>query len=160
MPKSRKQTFHVSEEGRKLVAIDRDGNPLPGEAAREFFHYLDLWQGRNVVVEIRSPPASKKQRGYLFGVVIPYIQDAFKEAGHAKRGDDIYEHFKWKYLPCRVYDVFGVEHIEPPSTSHLDTWEMTYFIEEIRNDEDVLALLAALEWPPIPDPDPNWKHAA
>lgn len=134
--------------------LDENGQFRDRQAAKEFFAGLEMWAGKKVVIEYRSPPASNSARGYLHGVVIKTIREAMHEAGVTPlpSSKTLYEHFKAKYLPWKLVSVWGVEHWEPPSAADLDSTEFYWFVEAIRTDEIVTTLEID-----IPDPDSQYK---
>lgn len=133
--------FTVSEAG-----------AMPSEVSRAFYGYLATHGGRKIRLRLSRPQRTTQANNYLWGVVYPAIQRGLAEAGTAASAADIHKHFKAEYLPPRVFEVFGITHVEPPSSAKLDKEEFYDFVEAIRTDESVLAL--GVE---IPDPDPSYR---
>lgn len=100
----------------------------------------EKFKGQRIEITIRKKKKhrSNEQNRYYWGVVVPYILDAFIELGNdLQEGNPehlqlIHDFLKRRCLPARqVCDAHGVEVELTPSTADLSTTEMMEYIERV-----------------------------
>ena len=100
----------------------------------------EKFKGQRIEITIRKKKKhrSSEQNRYYWGVVVPYILDAFIELGNdLQEGNPehlqlIHDFLKRRCLPARqVCDADGVEVELTPSTTDLSTTEMMEYIERV-----------------------------
>jgi hypothetical protein len=118
------------------------------------------YRGGEVEIEVRPVKRTPSQNKYYWGVVLDCIVQAFHASGQQMTKEALHEAFKTRYLGTEVVEVFGQEIVRAKSTARLDKTDFFYYVESIREDEDVREMLAATGFY-IPDPnDYQAEHGA
>ena len=138
MPKKRSFTATVGKDGQ-----------LPESINAAIRDELELYGGREVVIELRSKRRSTKASGYYWGVCISMLREYFQESGVDVSAQQIHDIFKEQYLTPETVEVMG-RVIKTYSTSNMDSTEFYWFVEQVRSEAGLRGVF-------IPDPDPNWK---
>ena len=141
MPKAIDKTWTVDERGH-----------LPRSAREHIAGQLKLYAGRDVRVRLSRPKRTTKANAYYWSQIIEPIRIALLEAGQPAPAEAIHEVMKRRYLEPRTTTVFDEEHWMPPTTTDLDQTDFSDYIENVKHDEDVIALGVY-----IPDPDGDFR---
>lgn len=144
MPKALDETFYVTDDGK--LADQRRAEWLRSQ--------LQLYAGGQVRIRIGRPKRSTRANAYYWGVVIATVREALMEAGMPVSAEALHVHFKRRYLEPRTTCVLGIDHVLDPTTTDMDSTEFSYYIEAIKEDEDVRRLGVY-----IPEPDENMRSS-
>lgn len=112
---------------------------------------IQSFEGKQIVIKIEKAKKkrSNPQNAYMWGIVIPIMQQALKEAGHLMTNDDVHELLKLRFLKetILINEQTGecVERIK--STTELSTSQMMDYFSEIKQ--------FAAEYFGVDMPDPN-----
>lgn len=97
---------------------------------------IKSFEGKTITITLDKlkKKRSNPQNAYYFGVIIPILKDALKEAGHTMTNDDVHELLKLKFLKETVLtDENTGECIERiKSTTELSTTGFMEYILEIQ----------------------------
>ena len=112
---------------------------------------VKTFEGANIIITIekRKKKRSNNQNAFYFGIVIPIMQDAFKDAwGENYSAIEVHEALKAKYCYKEQINESTGEILQiPSSTTNLSTIEWEEYIDKIR--------AFALEWFNTVLPYPN-----
>jgi hypothetical protein len=109
------------------------------------------FEGANIIITIekRKKKRSNNQNAFYFGIVIPIMMDAFKDAwGEYYSATEVHEALKAKYCYKEQINESTGEILQiPSSTTNLSTIEWEEYIDKIR--------AFAFEWFNVSVPMPN-----
>ena len=112
---------------------------------------IKSFEGANIIITIekRKKKRSNNQNAFYFGIVIPIMMDAFKDAwGEYYSAIEVHEALKSKYCYKEQINESTGEIIQiPSSTTNFSTIEWEEYIDKIR--------AFALEWFNVTIPMPN-----
>ncbi len=112
-----------------------DGGRLDVRARQQIKRLFSLLEGRRVrlTVEEVKRKRSNNQNAYYWGVVVPMVQELFKDAGTDAEAQDIHEFLKGYVGGMRkVVVVKGKPYTILQSTASLGTIEFEDYLEKIR----------------------------
>jgi len=134
-----------------VAVLDEDGR-IKDPNRRDWLRgQFLLFGGGKVRIQLSKPKRSSRANKYYWKGVIGTIWQACLEAGIQTTTGALHEEFKEKYLPARpVVGISGQDRTLPPSTADLDSTEFFEYVENVRTDENVMALgvyiLSPQEW--------------
>lgn len=131
-----------------VLSVDENGTITDRQKAEWLWSQIRFYAGRKVRIRVSAPARSSRANSYYWGAVIEAIWKACLMAGIPTTREALHELFKRRYLqPQTVVSLGGEDITLPPTTTNLNSTEFYQYIENIRNDEEVMALGCYIETP-------------
>ncbi len=116
-----------------VSSLVQDGRLKNGQASRSLRKILAQFEGKEVDITVQRhrKPRSKEQNRYYWAVV-SVARNAINEAGNTMSAQEVHDYFRGEYLREEIHVGEGNLINRIKSTTELSTFEMTEYVERIR----------------------------